>query len=163
MSETLRSHDPTLPRGVLTAVGALVLITVGAVAAVRLSGIDIREPDAAAAQSRALRFADTRDGQIAVIDAASGQTLTQIAGEGGFIRGALRALARERKIRGLDGSQPFVLIGRADGRLTLEDPATGQRIDLESFGPMHAGTFARLLALPVQPSASSHGPATTNR
>jgi putative photosynthetic complex assembly protein len=77
--------------------------------------------------------------------------------------GALRALARERKIRGLDGSAPFLLIGRADGRLTLEDPATGQRIDLESFGPMHAGTFARLLALPVQPNAPSHGPATTNR
>ena len=160
MSETLRSHDPTLPRGVLTAVGALVLITVGAVAAVRLSGMEIREPDAAAAQTRALRFADTREGHIAVIDAASGQTLTQITGEGGFIRGALRALARERKIRGLDGTQPFLLIGRADGRLTLEDPATGQRIDLESFGPMHAGTFARLLALPLVPSP---GPATTNR
>lgn len=163
MSETLHSHDPTLPRSVLTAIGALVLITIAAVAAVRLSGINIREPDAAATQSRALRFADTRDGQIAVIDAASGQALTQIAGEGGFIRGALRALARERKIRGLDGSAPFLLIGRADGRLTLEDPATGQRIDLESFGPMHAGTFARLLALPVQPLAPSHGPATTNR
>ena len=36
MAQTLPSHDPALPRGVLGAVGALVLITVAAVAAVRL-------------------------------------------------------------------------------------------------------------------------------
>jgi putative photosynthetic complex assembly protein len=80
-----------------------------------------------------------------VIDDRSGQAVDTLHGENGFVRGALRALARERKLRGLDHTQPFVLIGRVDGRLTLEDPATGQRIDLESFGPMHAGAFARLL------------------
>ena len=40
-----------------------------------------------------------------------------------------------------------MLIGRADGRLTLADPATGARIDLEAFGPTNAGVFARLLTL----------------
>lgn len=143
-------HGDTLPRGVLLSIGALVLATLMAVAAVRLSGIDVREPDAAAAQTRALNFEDRPDGGIDVIDADSGQLVDTLHGENGFVRGALRALARERKLRGLGQSQPFVLIGRADGRLTLEDPATGQRIDLESFGPMHAGAFARLL----QPSSS---------
>jgi hypothetical protein len=37
-----------------------------------------------------------------------------------------------------------LLIGRTDGRLTLQDPSTGQRIDLESFGPTNAAVFASL-------------------
>jgi putative photosynthetic complex assembly protein len=150
-------RDEVVPAGVLKAVGLLLLVIVGAVAAVRLSGLDIRAPDAAATHTRALRFADLPDGGIAVIDADRNATVTRLAGEQGFIRGALRALARERKLRGLDGTQPFLLIGRADGRLTLDDPATGQRIDLESFGPMHAGAFARLLTLPPA-SAADPGP-----
>jgi putative photosynthetic complex assembly protein len=59
-------------------------------------------------------------------------------------------LVRERKRQGLGPEQPFALIGRADGRLTLVDPATGQVIDLESFGPTNASVFARLLAAPTR-------------
>jgi putative photosynthetic complex assembly protein len=149
-------HGDLVPGGILKAIGLLLLLSVAAVAAVRLSGIEIRAPDAAAVETRALRFADQPDGSIAVIDASSGAAVTRISGEGGFIRGALRALARERKLRGLDGSAPFLLIARADGRLTLEDPATGQRIDLESFGPQHAGAFGRLLE-----SQADRNPTTT--
>jgi putative photosynthetic complex assembly protein len=159
MSDTVhhgeQAQGDVVPSGVLRAIGLLLLLSVAAVAVVRLSGIDIREPDAAAVQTRALLFEDRPDGSIAVIDASTREQFTQIAGEGGFIRGALRALARERKLRGLDGSQPFHLIGRADGRLTLEDPATGQRIDLESFGPQHAGAFARLLGTPADRSTTT--------
>jgi putative photosynthetic complex assembly protein len=167
MSDTVHSadqaHGDIVPSGVLKGIGLLLLTSVAAVAAVRLSGIDIREPDAPAVETRALRFEDRPDGSIAVIDADSRQTVTQIAEEGGFIRGALRALARERKLRGLDGTQPFLLIGRADGRLTLQDPATGQRIDLESFGPMHAGSFARLLSSPPTAAAAGAAATTTTR
>ena len=59
----------------------------------------------------------------------------------------LRALARERKKRDLGSGPPFELLARADGRLTLVDPSTGARIDLESFGPANAGVFARLMTL----------------
>ena len=150
-------HD-AVPSGVLKAIGLLLLASLVAVTAVRLSGVDIRAPDAAAVETRALRFEDRPDGSIAVIDFDRQQVVARISGEGGFIRGALRALARERKLRGLDGAQPFLLIARADGRLTLEDPASGQRIDLESFGPLHAGAFARLLA---SSSAAAPGAAST--
>jgi putative photosynthetic complex assembly protein len=57
----------------------------------------------------------------------------------------LRALARERQKRDLGAGPAFELIARADGRLTLNDPATGERLDLESFGPTNAAVFARLL------------------
>jgi hypothetical protein len=43
------------------------------------------------------------------------------------------------------------LIARPDGRLTLVDPVTDQRIDLESFGPTNAGKFATLLEPTARP------------
>jgi hypothetical protein len=47
-------------------------------------------------------------------------------GTQGFLRGALRALVRERRQHGLGDEQPFRLLAHPDGRLTLEDPATGR-------------------------------------
>jgi len=134
-----------LPRGALLAIGGVLLASVVAVAAVRLSGVTIREPDEAAVAMRELRFEDRADGSVIVIDAPSQTVIHTMVGENGFFRGALRGLARERKRNGLGSEQPFQLIGRADGRLTLVDPATGQRIDLESFGPTNAAVFARFM------------------
>jgi putative photosynthetic complex assembly protein len=142
----------TMPRGPLLAIAALLLATVVGVAGVRLSGADIREPDAPAVASRSLRFEDRPDGSVAVLDASSGRQVHAIQGEAGFLRGALRAMARERRKQGLGSAPPFELIARADGRLTLADPATGERVDLESFGPTNAGAFAQLLT--AQPSAA---------
>jgi putative photosynthetic complex assembly protein len=151
--DTTAPAPDTMPRGPLLAVGALLLIALVGVASVRLSGMPIRAPDAEAVASRSLRFEDRPDGSVAVLDASSGQQIEAIRGEAGFLRGALRAMARERRKQGLGSAPPFELIARADGRLTLADPATGERIDLESFGPTNAGTFARLLAAPPAAAA----------
>lgn len=127
----------------LLAVGAVV-----GVAVARLSGMDPRQaPDAPAVATRSLMFSDRADGSIAVVDARSGVLVHTVApGEQGFIRGAMRGLARERKLRGLGADVPFELVARADGRVTLLDPATGRRIDLESFGPDNLGAFTQLLS-----------------
>lgn len=149
MSDTVsRSND--LPRTPLIAIGVLLVAVIVGVAAVRLSGQSIRVPDGDAVATRALRFEDRPDGSIAVIDGRSGVQLDSVQGEAGFLRGALRALARERMKRGLGPEQAFELVARNDGRLTLMDPATGERIDLESFGPTNAGVFARLLNVEPQ-------------
>ena len=145
---TVQARPPapdTMPRGPLLLIGALLLAALAGVAGVRLSGTEIREPDAAAVAQRSLRFEDRRDGSVAVLDARSGQQIESIQGEAGFLRGALRAMARERRKQGLGAEPAFELIARADGRLTLSDPATGERVELESFGPTNAGVFARLL------------------
>ena len=134
-----------MPRRVLLAIGAVLLGTLIAVAAVRLSGTSIAVPDEAALAVRELRFEDRPDGSVVVIDATTKSVIHTMTGENGFFRGALRGLARERRRIGLGSEQPFQLIGRADGRLTLVDPATGQRIDLESFGPTNAAVFARFM------------------
>lgn len=135
----------TLSKWPLLAIGAMLMSILIGVTAVRLSGTDISTPDAAAVATRDLRFEDRPDGSIAVVDASSGIVIESIVGEQGFIRGTLRGLARERKRQGIGPEAPFQLVGRADGRLTLIDPATGRRVDLESFGPVNAGAFVRLL------------------
>jgi putative photosynthetic complex assembly protein len=76
-----------------------------------------------------------------------------VHGEQGFLRGTLRGMARERRRNGLDDTAALSLLARADGRLTLVDPATGRRIDLESFGPTNAAVFARWIAPPTAQEA----------
>ena len=146
---------PPFPRKALVAVGALLLVALLGVTTVRLTGADIRTPDASASLTRELRFEDRTDGSVAVIDARSGAVVDTVSGEAGFFRGTLRGLARERRRMGLGPEQAFQLIGRADGRLTLADPATGQRVDLESFGPTNVAVFARFLRAGAADSTST--------
>jgi hypothetical protein len=56
-----------------------------------------------------LRFEDRPDGSVAVIDAAQRPQIERVQGEQGFLRGALRALARERRKRGPRLRTPFEL------------------------------------------------------
>lgn len=134
------------PQWPIAAACALVLASVAAVAAVRMSGMAITPPDAQAIAERELLFVDRPDGSIAVIDASSNRLVDTVVGESGFVRGTLRGLARERKRQGIGPDRAFSLVARADGRLTLLDPSTGRRVDLESFGPTNAGEFAHMLS-----------------
>jgi putative photosynthetic complex assembly protein len=134
-----------IPRRAVWAALLVLALVFSAAAAVRWSGTPIREPDAATVLQRALHFVDRADGGISVVDADSGHTLDVVHGEQGFLRGSLRGLVRERKRRGLSRTEPFQLIARADGRLTLTDASTGERIELESFGPSNVAVYARWL------------------
>ena len=152
MTVVARSTTPdSFPRWVLWTVGFLLLFSLVSVGLVRITGNGPDQLAAAVLDERLLRFEDLSNGGVAVIDGSTGKLLTTMTGEQGFLRGAIRALVRERASRKLGSEQPFQLIARTDGRLTLFDPATGQRIDLESFGPTNAGVFASFLSM--QPSA----------
>lgn len=145
--------DPGIPRGLLVSAGALVLVALFAVILVRLSGVGaVQVPDAAAVTVREFLFEDRRDGSIAILDARDKRQVDMVApATNGFLRGTMRGLARERKRQGVGPEVAFQLIGRADGRLTLVDPGTGRRVDLESFGPTNAAVFAKLMAEPPRP------------
>lgn len=141
-------HAQPVPRGPLLAIGALVVATVIGAGVARVSGVGTtRLPEAPAVQVRELHFEDRADGSVAVRDASSGRVVETVApGTGGFLRGTMRGLVRERKRSGLGDDIPFRLVGHADGRLTLEDPATGRQIDIGSFGPTNGAVFAQLMA-----------------
>lgn len=95
---------------------------------------------------RHLTFTDRPDGSVIVQDVDAGSQVDVFApGTNNFARGILRALARQRRLQGVGPEQPFRLARLADGRLTLDDPATGERIDLGSFGSTNTADFVRLL------------------
>ena len=142
----------TFPRWVLWSVAGILVFTLGAVALVRITGNGPDQLAAATISERLLRFEDRPGGGVAVIDGETGQLLTTVTGEQGFFRGALRALTRDRTARKIGSEQPFKLISRTDGRLTLFDPVSGQRVDLESFGPTNAAVFVPFLTM--QPQAN---------
>ena len=144
-----------LPKHIALVLGLVMLATLILVAVVRYSGVDIRYADSPSQQVRLLRFADMDNGDIGVFNAQDGSELARFSGEQGFMRGALRAMARERKRHDIGPMVPFELHARTDGRLTLIDPATHMRLDLESFGPTNAGLFAQLLQDPPAPKTIS--------
>lgn len=140
------------PRWVLWTTAFLLVFVISAVALVRITGNGPDQLAAATVSERLLRFEDSPGGGVAVIDGETGKLLTTVTGEQGFFRGALRALTRDRAARKIGSEQPFKLIARTDGRLTLFDPMSGQRIDLDSFGPTNAAMFVPFLTMQPQSS-----------
>lgn len=148
MNASLQVKLPIVP---LVAMAALVVSSLVGVSAVRMSGMSaVQQVDAATLSTRQLRFEDRDDGGIAVLDAVNGAVLTTVApGTNGFLRSTMRGLVRERKRQGIGPELPFELLGRADGRLTLVDPGTARRVDLESFGSTNSAVFFKLLPNPA--------------
>lgn len=115
----------------------------------------------AVVETRSLRFTDRTDGALVIADVGRGTTAAVLPHgvNNGFIRGVLRGMARERKLRGVGASAPFTLTLFADDALTLADPSTGRSIELGSFGPTNKQSFADLLLLhrPVASQAARLG------
>lgn len=138
---------PSFPRLPLYSAAALIAFSIGAVVMVRLtSPARPTAPLAHVVAERSISVADRPDGSVAVMDAATGAPIGALAVNGdAFARVTLRTLAERRgKAPALQGL-PFELTAWSDGRLTLADPATGETIDLESFGHTNAGRFVELL------------------
>jgi len=159
MAEHDHSHEVKIPLSVLIGIAALLACTLAAVAFFRYSGMEpiaqVPKPEQVI-EMRQLRFTDSANGTVEVLELVEGgpDQLVHIIepGEGGFIRGVLRSLARARRANGLGNEHPFVLIELANGTLLLEDPMTDQRIYLQAFGPASIESFKNLLSSkdPVQ-------------
>ena len=148
------AHDQIhLPKPILVGAGLIMALTFLAAGWTKSSGIgSTRVPDSPAVAVRHLQFVDADDGSLVVREAGTGRVIETIApGEGNFVRGTMRGLARERKRSGVGAAPAFVLSSRADGRLTMEDPVTGRHVDLEAFGPANSGIFARYVTLARPP------------
>ena len=141
-------HEP-FPKAALVATAALLGVTLAGTAAVRLARLSgpiapISAPAAIAAID--LRFADAPDGSIKVSDARSGALVSTVApGVGGFVRGVMRGMARDRLARHIGEGPPFRLSRDGAGQLWLQDTATGRLIDLEAFGAGNRAAFAAFL------------------
>ncbi len=136
-----------VPRGPLLGALGLVVLSFTLAVTARFTGyFKIPEPVSVPEARRALRFEDAKDGGIFVYDNATDSLIINLpAGYNGFARGALRALARKRMLASVPDNAPFVLTLWRDGRLTLDDPSTRDKIEISSFGPVQIESFMQFL------------------
>jgi len=148
MSHAAQLPSNGIPRGILMGAGALVVFALAITLFGRTSGVgDVHMPAATPYQVLHLKFFDGADGSVAIRNAGDGGLIYMIPpGTNGFTRSALRGFARERRRDGVDEAPPFTLTRWTNGTLSLQDEATGRRIDLDAFGPTQAEAFARLFS-----------------
>ncbi len=138
------------PRLALIAAGVLVAGSIAAAAVGRFAQTSSAEIDATQSMkplaARDLTFFDMENGAVEVRDTAGEKVLYVVApGTNGFIRGVMRGMARSRRAHDLGQEEAFRLAEWPNGRLTLEDLATGKRIELGAFGAENRVAFAQLL------------------
>lgn len=149
MSHVLPDHDDDIriPPAALWAAAAVILVALGSAGLARFGGIGRSAfVETTPVQQRKLLFQDRADGAVVVREAADGTIVDVIEpGSFGFVRVALRGMARDRRLHGEGADKPFLLTRWADRRVTLDDPATGRRLDLAAFGRANGEAFERLL------------------
>ena len=135
------------PRAILTVAGTVIGLSLVTATVGRLTGAADSTPTSAAVASRELVFHDQRNGGVAIYDADDPSVPIDIVAPetNGFLRATVRGLAQQRLRQDASRNTPFRLTGWADGRLTLEDPTTGRRIEMEAFGITNEKVFANLL------------------
>src|ERR1700759_349800 len=141
--------DRTVPRGAILGAAALVVFALVTASVGRLTGVGAVHVDyTAPVQSTAFRFEDRADGGISVIAPESGAIVGVVpAGTDGFVRTVLRSLAFDRQRHNIGSGPSFVVTRWSDGHATLDDPATGRRVDLAAFGLANMQTFANLMTM----------------
>lgn len=147
-NEVEREAPIIVPKPMVVGAGLLMLCAIALAAFARYTGAGrIERPASRVVAERMLTFQQPTDGQVRVLDATTGAVIASYAeGQGGFVRGSLRAFAYTRKVKGLtlEGA-PFRLVAWENGRLSLDDPATGSRVELDAFGSENRAAFAALL------------------
>lgn len=110
-------------------------------------------------QTRDLLFKDRADGSVAVFEAGGDRPIAVLpsGNEYGFIRVVLRGMARDRRGQGIGPDEPFRVTRWSDGRVSLEDTATGRLVELTAFGATNAGAFARFLDAEAAAEAEGDG------
>lgn len=136
-----------IPRAALLGAAAVVALALLLATTSRISGIgQTHMPASTPYAVRDLRFGDRVDGGVVITEWPSGDVVAVLPpGTNGFARGVMRGLARDRRAREIGSEPPFRLTHWSDGRLSLEDPSTGRRIELDAFGPTNTAVFARLM------------------
>lgn len=142
--------EQPFPRAPLIAAILVVGLTVAGVGATRLGLISPATAEASDARPVAfadMRFADMDDGGVRVTVLDDGERIIPPA-TGGFVRGVLRGLVRDRRAQGLGSEQPFRVTEWSDGKVTIQDLATARVIKLDAFGQTNRQAFLDLMNTP---------------
>ena len=139
----------TVPPWLVGVTATLVVFIVGLAWAARATGVGVTAhtvPDVEPQDEVHIVFQEEDDGTVRVLDAADRTELASLPpGGGGFLRGVLRPLARERQRRQVELDEPYRLRRWAPSRITLEDPTTDLVVEVGAFGETSLAAFAQLL------------------
>lgn len=143
----MRRNDNMIPTGLLMGMVALVVVALGITTYARLTDRPLVgvPHEAAVTAGRAIILDGSRDGSVTVRDENGAVILEPDAERAGFISVIWRGLDRKRMIHQVAGNPPVKLVEYANGRLSLQDPASGWSAELANFGDMNEAAFARLL------------------
>lgn len=114
----------------------------------RQDALTVQDTSAEALPVRGLdiQFQEDDGSTIRVLSEVDGTVLRTLPpGEGGFMRGVLRPLRRERMRMEVPYDEPYRLQRWSDGRLTLSDPGADLVLDIAAFGATSVEAFASLL------------------
>jgi putative photosynthetic complex assembly protein len=147
IDEETTTGSAGVPKFALVLAGgfAAAVIILAAVARIAHTGTLGEQAHAQLVTSRALVFSDHADGSIGVYDEQRSTKLADLTGSGGFVRGALRGLAFQRRLAHVGPDVPFYLVKWSDGRLTLDDSSTANHLELQAFGSENEAAFDKLL------------------
>jgi putative photosynthetic complex assembly protein len=143
-------HDQIyIPAGFLRAAAGLVLLSICAAAIASWTGFGKSSLNLApVAESRQIRFEENPTGAVAVFDTGSDEAFAVLKpGQDGFVQSVVRSMSHQRRMHGLSPiAGDFRLNQHVDGRLSLQDLATGNTMSLEGFGTGNTQSFAKLLS-----------------
>ncbi len=146
MSAVLDSPIAKLPLLAAISLVCGTLLVVGAQRIGIIGSPPVEAPrQASATLTHDLRFFDEANGAVRVAVVGGADRVIPTA-SGGFVRGVLRSLVRERRAQGLGSEKPFRVTEWSDGAVTIQDMATGRTLNLNAFGPTNRHDFVALIS-----------------
>ena len=139
--------DHPIPANAIRAGGIIIALSIACAAIGRYTDIGAYHlPKTPVVETLSVKFEDAADGSVIVSEAPSNRQIAVLApGTNGFIRGTLRGLVRDRRMRSIGGDLPFVISRHDNGRLSLSDPATSRELELNGFGVTNVEAFEKLM------------------
>jgi putative photosynthetic complex assembly protein len=137
----------TFPRWLLIGIGALLIATVGFVALARLTGFGITKVNETPILGSVDIWFEDQDNKTMLVRRFADNAVLEVlpADGGGFIRGVVRSLFRQRLVANQERTLPFRLSQRQDQKFFILDMSTGAKMELDGFGPSNTLSIARVL------------------
>ena len=139
--------EEMVPRILVAAMFALMLVTLGIVALARLTDAPLTGTVAESDTLISRQIVLTGDRNGAYSATAPDGTLLAMSDDGpnGFLGVMGRVIDRKRLTSGAADDAPIEVRRRADGIVEIIDPATGMVVPLMGYGKDNVAAFARLL------------------
>lgn|GEM_PF-4347092 len=130
----------------ITALGIYIVVTEERITPMG-GGVVAEDAAVPVVASREVRFVKLEDSSLEVYDADTGALIdTMIHGRNKFFDSVIDMYGRDRKKLGVPIDAPYRITQAADGRVSFEDPKTGNRIhEVKAFGSKNVKPFEQLL------------------